>query len=140
MHFALCFWYILQTRGITLMMVLKYHVQKLMHVAIYAIYGVVIGMIGSTLLMLASVHHNEGKIKRICETVIRIEDKIKCSGTNQCSQSITPITTNPTKYEIGENVEEIRRKLQEISKHLDQISKQTSKATGRGKMPKGYQA
>ena len=34
MHFVLCFWHILQTRGIMPMMVLKYHVQKLMHVAI----------------------------------------------------------------------------------------------------------
>ena len=34
MHFVLCFWYIPQTRGIMPMMVLKYHVQKLMHVAI----------------------------------------------------------------------------------------------------------
>ena len=34
MHFALCFWHILQTRGIMPMMVLKHHVQKLMHVAI----------------------------------------------------------------------------------------------------------
>ena len=36
MHFVLCFWHIPQTRGIMPMMVLKYHVQKLMHVAICA--------------------------------------------------------------------------------------------------------
>ena len=34
MYFALCFWHIPQTRGIMPMTVLKYHVQKLMHVAI----------------------------------------------------------------------------------------------------------
>ena len=34
MHFVLRFWHIPQTRGIMPMMVLKYHVQKLMHVAI----------------------------------------------------------------------------------------------------------
>ena len=103
---------------------------------VHVISGVVIGVISSTLLMLTGIYHNEGKIKYIHEAIIRIEDNIKCSGTNQCSQSITPITTNPTKCAIGENVEEIRWKLQEISKQLDQISKPTSKATGRGKMPK----
>ena len=90
----------------------------------YLISGVTIGMISSALLMLASTHHNADKIKDICESIKRIEDNIKCSGTNQCGQSITLITTNPTKCAGGENVGEIRCKLQEISKQLDQISKQ----------------
>ena len=86
---------------------------------VYVISGVVLGTFGSALLMFGSIYHNEGKINCIDEAIIRIEGKIKCSGTNQCSQSITSITTKPTKCEIGENVEEIRWKLQEISKQLD---------------------
>ena len=104
----------------------------------YVIYGVVLGTVGSTLIMFVGIYHNEGKINRIDAAIERIEDKIKCSGTNQCQRSITPIMTRPTKCEIEEYVEEVRWKLQEISKQLDQISKQRPKATGWGKMPKGY--
>ena len=104
----------------------------------HVISGVVLGAVGSTLIMLVGIYHNEGKINCIDAAIKRIEDKIKCSGTNQCQRSITPIMTKPTKCEIEEYVEEVRWKLQEISKQLDQISKQRQKATWRGKMPKGY--
>lgn len=105
---------------------------------VYVIFGIVMGAAGSTLIMFIGIYHNEGKINCIDAAVKRIEDKIKCLGTNQCHRSITPIMTKPTKCEIEEHVEEVKWKLQEISEQLDQVSKQTSKATGRGKMPKGY--
>ena len=105
---------------------------------VYVLTGIVMGVIGSALIMFISIYHNEDKINCIDAAVKRIEGKIKCSGTNQCRRSITPIMTKPTKCEIEEHAEEVRWKLQEISEQLDQISKQTPKATGRGKMPKGY--
>ena len=46
-YIVLCFWHIPQTRGITPMMILKYHVQKLMHVAITHEFVTALGEDGS---------------------------------------------------------------------------------------------